>query len=91
MMNDERETEEWLQKDEEGKQDVMNLIKANFHHSDVRFDVALAYVVIFYNFCHDEERRQLEQKTNKNIRIQIRTDPIRTEVWKESIQLLNEL
>ena len=43
----------------------MNLIKANFHHSDVRFDVALAYVVIFYNFCYDEERRQLEQKTNK--------------------------
>ena len=35
---------------------------------------------IFYNFCHDEERRQVEQ--NKNIRIQIRTDPIRTEVWK---------
>ena len=43
MMNDERETEEWLQKDEEGKQDVVNLTKA-------RFDEARANVVIFYNF-----------------------------------------
>ena len=52
---------------------MVNLTKA-------RFDEAQANVVIFYNFCHDEERRQVEQ--NKNIRIQIRTDPIRTEVWK---------
>ena len=55
-----------------------------------RIDEARANVVIIYNFCHDEERRQLEQKTNKNIRIQIRTDPIKTEVWKQSIQLLYE-
>ena len=34
-----------------------------------RIDEARANVVIIYNFCHDEERRQLEQKTNKNIRI----------------------
>ena len=51
------------------EQEVENLTKANLHYSDVRFDEARAHVAIFYNFCHGEERSQLEPKTNKNIRI----------------------
>ena len=44
-----------------------NLTKSNLHYSDVRFDEARAHGAGFYNFSHDEDQRQQEQKTLKKL------------------------